>query len=75
MRVADKWKDYELLDCSSGQSSSVGEMLYSYDPTRRLSGKQKRPIRSGIRRTLSITAPPRAAENGISEERYPMRGR
>ena len=67
-----------IMSCSTarrGRGSSVGEMLYSYDPTRRLSGKQKRPIRSGIRRTLSITAPPRAAENGISEERYPMRGR
>lgn len=75
MRVADKWKDYELLDCSSGQRLERWGDVILIRPDPQVIWKQRRPIRSGIRRTQSITVHLRAAESGISEERFPMRGR
>ena len=29
MWLADQWNDYEVIDCSKGESSNAGEIIFS----------------------------------------------
>ena len=56
MWCADNWKDYEILDTSSGEKlERWGDYLTRSVLTLRLYGRQIKLIRAGLRETLIIT--------------------
>ena len=74
MFIADKWQDYEVLDCGGGEKLERWGDVYLRLRIRRLSGR--RAIRAcGARRRRIITAARRAAAAGNSLISCPSAGK
>ena len=67
MRIAENWKDYKIIDTSSGDKleSWGGKVLVRPDP--QIIWKSQSVLTCGQRQTAYITVPQRAAANGNTE--------
>lgn len=67
MRIAENWKDYKIIDTSSGDKleSWGGKVLVRPDP--QIIWKSPKRSDLGQRQTAFITAHQRAAANGNTE--------
>ena len=68
MWIADHWKDYEVLDTSSGEKlERWGDYISGASGQSQVIWKTPHDrLRAGSRRTVITTEVPRAAENGSS---------
>ena len=84
MWIADGWKDYEVIDCSGGESWSVGENIFWSVRIPRLSGilikgttveKDERPLPQKLkrRRRVGILQSPGAVEHQLQRPDLPVK--
>ena len=74
MRIADNWKDYELIDCSDGEKlERWGDVILS-DLTLKLFGIQSVHTHYGEKLTQDISVATRVVVSGRFLERYQSNG-
>ena len=64
MWIADKWKDYEVIDCSGGEKLERWGDYTLVRPTRRSSGIPQKKKKAGSIGMNTTTAAKKAAVNG-----------
>lgn len=64
MWIADKWKEYEVIDCSKGEKLERWGKYLLIRPDPRSSGTLPELTPDGSSQTPIITAAKKAAENG-----------
>ena len=64
MWIAEKWQDYELLDCGVGEKLERWDKQYLVRPAPRPSGRRLTKIPPGSGQTPGISAPRPAAATG-----------
>ena len=74
MRIADGWKDYELLDCSCGERLERWGDVILIRPDPQVIWQTPKNIRCGKKQKLIITVLQQVADIGKCLKKHPMLG-